>query len=228
MKRTEINQLIKDTERFFEKYNFRLPPFAFWNIDEWNAHRCDINEITACELGWDITDFGHGDFFKKGLLLFTIRNGVLNSKNYPKPYAEKIMISREEQVTLMHCHINKTEDIINRAGGNLIFELYNQSGEKDLADTDVILQRDGVKVTLSAGERIRLRPGESVTLTPHMFHQFWAEKGFGDVMIGEVSSVNNDHNDNVFHHDQLRFPMIEDDTKPYRLLLGDYKKYLQS
>jgi D-lyxose ketol-isomerase len=226
MKRTEINQLIRDAEHFFEKYNFKLPPFASWNLNDWKSPCHDISEIIDCELGWDVTDFGRGDFAREGLLLFTIRNGVLNSSDYLKSYAEKIMISREEQITLMHCHINKTEDIINRGGGNLIFELYNQSGEKDLADSPVVLQQDGVKVTLPAGGRIRLTPGESLTLTPRIFHQFWAEKGSGDVLIGEVSSVNDDHHDNIFYNKQLRFPQIEEDETAYRLITCDYKKLL--
>jgi D-lyxose ketol-isomerase len=226
MQRTEINQLIKDAERFFEKHNFKLPPFASWNLNNWKSHCQDINEIIDCELGWDVTDFGRGNFSSEGLLLFTIRNGILNSNNYLKTYAEKIMISREEQVTLMHCHINKTEDIINRGGGKLIFELYNQSGGKKLADTPVVLQQDGVKVTLPAGGRICLSPGESITLIPGVFHQFWAEKGFDDVLIGEVSSVNDDHQDNVFYNEQLRFPKIEENEEVYRLITCDYKKLL--
>ena len=82
--------------------------------------------LLDCRLGWDVTDFGRGDFRRQGLLLFTIRNGINNSEKYSKPYAEKIMISRAGQVTLMHCHETKCEDIINRGGGKLIFELYHR------------------------------------------------------------------------------------------------------
>ena len=45
------------------------------------------------------------------------------------------------------------------------------------------------------------------------------------MLIGEVSCVNDDHNDNVFHEPQLRFPDIEEDEEPYRLLVCDYRKY---
>lgn len=225
MKRSEINQLIKDAEQFFHQHGFKLPPFASWNLDDWKRRQGDCDEIFTCGLGWDVTDFCRGDFFREGLLLFTVRNGQLNNRTYPKSYAEKIMIGREGQVTLMHCHVNKTEDIINRAGGRLVFELYNRKDDKALADTPVTLQQDGVKVVLPAGGRISLAPGESITLEPNVFHQFWAEKGYGDVMIGEVSSVNDDHNDNVFYHEQLRFPEIVEDEVPYRLLVGDYQQY---
>jgi D-lyxose ketol-isomerase len=224
MRRSEINRLIRNAEQLFLQHRIALPPFAAWTENDWtqNAHTCD--ELFACNLGWDITDFGHGDFQHKGLLLFTLRNGCSNHPNYTKPYAEKIMISTEGQLTLMHCHQRKTEDIINRAGGRLTFELYNRLNERDLDDTPVTLQKDGQTVTVPAGGRLTLMPGQSLTLTPNIFHQFWAEKVFGDVIIGEVSSVNDDHNDNLFHQPQRRFPEIIEDAEPYRLLVSDYAK----
>jgi len=222
MRRSQINRLIKEAEIFFEKQGFKLPPFAFWNPDNWRDNIGQIDEILECELGWDITDFGKGDFLKEGLLLFTIRNGKIGDTRYPKPYAEKIMITREEQITLLHYHRKKTEDIINRGGGNLIFELYNSTQNGKLSDSPVMLQQDGVLKEIPAGGLLRLTPGESVTLTPGVFHQFWGEKNTGDVLVGEVSSVNDDHNDNIFYHDQLRFPTIDEDEKPLRLMVGDY------
>lgn len=227
MKRSEINREIKKAEEFFSSFNFRLPKFASWSPDEWLKHGDEISEIIDCELGWDLTDFGRGDFAAQGLLLFTIRNGRLGSEKYPKPYAEKLMISRSEQVTLMHCHVNKQEDIINRSGGRLVFEIYNRKGDTtELDDTPVEIVRDGEKLVIPAGEKLFLEPGESITLRPNVFHKFYAEKG-ADVMIGEVSCVNDDHNDNVFHEPQLRFPVIEEDEAPYRLLVCDYQKFLK-
>ncbi len=218
MKRSEVNREIREAEAFFASMGFALPKFAFRKPEEWNGN----GEIRDCQLGWDLTDFGRGDFRREGLLLFTLRNGIAGSERYPKAYAEKIMISRSEQKTLMHCHLNKREDIINRGGGNLVFELYNREGDsKNLASTPVELDRDGERITVPAGELLVLSPGESITLTPNLFHSFWAEGG-GDVLIGEVSSVNDDHNDNVFHGTQRRFPAIEEDEAPYRLLVSDY------
>ena len=168
-----------------------------------------------------VTDFGRGNFPKEGLLLFTIRNGLAGSSVYTKPYAEKIMISRSEQVTLMHCHVSKTEDIINRGGGRLIFELYNRRGDAvELDYTPVTVSRDGERITVPAGTKLFLEPGQSLTLTPNLFHKFYGELG-GDVMVGEVSAVNDDHNDNIFLEPQLRFPVIEEDEPPYRLLVSD-------
>jgi len=86
----------------------------------------------------------------------------------------------------------------------------------------VTVSRDGELLTIPAGQPLVLTPGESITLKPNLFHKFYAETG-SEVMIGEVSAVNDDHNDNVFHEPQLRFPIIEEDEEPYRLLVSDYK-----
>jgi len=222
MKRSEINFEIREAEKFFAGLGFKLPKFADWTPEMFRARGEEIQEIRDCHLGWDVTDFGRGNFRKEGLFLFTIRNGVYESKLYPKPYAEKIMISRIGQKTLMHCHEKKREDIINRGGGTLVFELYNRIGNTtELADTPVTLSRDGERITIPAGQLLRLSPGESITLEPNCFHAFYADQD-GDVMIGEVSFVNDDLHDNVFHEPQLRFPEIEEDEAPYRLLVSDY------
>ena len=223
MKRSEINREIRAAEDFFALHNFKLPKFASWNASDWAAQDKDgIAEIFDCNLGWDITDFGRGDFRKYGLMLFTIRNGVTGSELYPKKYAEKIMISRSNQITLMHCHVLKTEDIINRGGGRLVFELFNRKGDTtELDDTPVKLVLDGRKITVPAGGKVILEPGESLTLTPNVFHQFYAEEG-SDVLIGEVSSVNDDHTDNLFYEPQLRFPGVEEDEPIYRRTVMDY------
>ena len=49
-----------------------------------------------------------------------------------------------------------------------------------------------------------------------------AEKGSGKVLIGEVSKVNDDNCDNRFYEDMGRFPIIEEDKAPYRLLCNEY------
>ena len=124
MKRSFINRKIREAMEFFEQEHFRLPPFAFFRRADWEAHRGDAKEIFDLELGWDITGFGKDDFDRFGLLLFTLRNGRAGSAEYPKPYAEKIMMVGENQVTLRHFHWHKREDIIVRGGGNLVIELF--------------------------------------------------------------------------------------------------------
>ncbi len=224
MNRSEINQAIRAAEVFFAANSFHLPPLAFWRPEEWRG-RPGLAEIVACHLGWDVTDFGLGDFARQGLLLFTLRNGVAENDCYGKPYAEKIMVAREEQKTILHYHRRKTEDIINRGGGKLCFRLFDRDGERGLSPQPVRVSRDGVATTVAAGETVTLCPGESLTLTPGLFHEFWAAKGAGPVLIGEVSSVNDDHHDNVFYDRQERFPEIIEDEPPYRLLVGDVQAY---
>ncbi|MBU9711972.1 D-lyxose/D-mannose family sugar isomerase [Evansella tamaricis] len=223
MKRSEINNLMRDAIEFIEKMNFKLPPFAYWNAKEWETKGRDYDEIRDNYLGWDITDFGSGDFKKKGLLLFTIRNGNLNNDNYIKSYAEKLLIVEEEQITPLHFHWNKMEDIINRGGGNLCVQLYNSTEEEGLADTPVQVSVDGRILTVPAGGVVTLTPGESITLPVGMYHKFWGEKGTGKVLVGEVSMVNDDFTDNKFYEEVGRFAEIEEDEEPLYLLGNEYR-----
>ncbi len=221
MKRSEINAIIRESESFFMANKFILPPFAFFSKADWEMLKSQLPEITDLGLGWDITDFGSGDFSREGLLLFTLRNGSLSDARYPKTYAEKIMLVRERQVTPLHYHFRKTEDIINRGGGDLAIELYASRG-RDMTRENVRASVDGVLRAFPPGSTLRLKPGQSICLTPGLFHRFWAEGGA--VLAGEVSSVNDDAVDNCFHEPKGRFPEIEEDEGPYRLLVGDYGK----
>ena len=220
MKRSEINKIILENIDFINKMNFKLPKFAYFTPDEWKEKGSEYDEIRENMLGWDVTDYGHGDFVKIGLFLFTIRNGNINKPW--KSYAEKLLISDENQYSPMHFHHNKMEDIINRGGGNLIVEVYNATDDDGLADTDVTVYIDGHTEVVPAGTKIRLTPGESITLPQRQYHAFWAEEGYGKVLIGEVSMVNDDNVDNRFYQTQGRFPTIEEDEPPYRLLCNEY------
>ena len=222
MKRSFINKTIHEAEEFFASCNFKLPKFAFLTPDAIRAKFSAASEIYDCKLGWDMTDFGSGDFFKVGLFLFTLRNGIIKSSKYPKGYAEKIMISRSQQVCPMHCHELKREDIICRGGGNLVFRLFNRKGtENALDDSPVRVSRDGEIIEVKPGDEVVITPGESLTLTPNLYHEFYAEKG-ATVLIGEVSAVNDDVTDNLFLESLPRFPAVDEDEPPYRLLVSDY------
>lgn len=224
MKRSEINHIIKEAVRFFTSRQFILPEWAFWSPDKWKGSYEKCSEIVDNKLGWDITDFGSGDFRNKGLTLFTLRNGNLQTHN--KIYCEKIMISGEEQETPTHFHWKKTEDIINRGGGNLVIELWHATSDDKLSDEDVIISIDGIRTIVKPGERLILYPGQSVCLPPRLYHKFYGEKGLGKVLIGEVSEVNDDDNDNRFFDNIGRFPQTEEDTEPLHLLVKDYPDYL--
>lgn len=223
MRRSEINRIIRDALAFFDQHHFRLPPFAHWTPDEWKRKGPEADEIRRNMLGWDLTDFGTGDFEHVGLTLFTLRNGRPGAVADPKPYAEKVMVVREGQVTPMHFHWQKMEDIIVREGGNLMVELFNATpGEQLDRQSPVTVSSDGVRRTVPAGTVVRLTPGESITLTPRLYHRFWGEAGKGKVLVGEVSSVNDDTTDNRFLEPLGRFPAIEEDEPPFRLLCSEY------
>jgi len=222
VKRSQINRLINQAVEFFDEQKFRLPPFAFWSPDRWRRTGAEADEIRRNMLGWDLTDFGLGDFGETGLLLFTIRNGNV-ADPAGKTYCEKIMVVGVEQVTPMHFHFNKTEDIINRGGGNLICRVYNATPDEGLDESQpVTVSTDGLWRELPAGADITLGPGESVTLRPRMYHSFWGQRGAGMVMVGEVSAVNDDRADNRFLDAVGRFPTIEEDEPAVHLLCNEY------
>ena len=224
MKRSELNNIMKKTVEFCDKMNFKLPPFAYFSPADWETKGHEYDEIRDNMLGWDITDFGSGDYYKIGLLMFTIRNGNFNDKEkYIKPYAEKLLIVEEEQITPYHFHWSKMEDIINRGGGNLIVKAYNSTEDEqlDLVNPVKIMQ-DGRTYFVQPGELIKLTPGESITIPNGQYHMFWGEKGTGTVLVGEVSKVNDDRVDNRFLEPTGRFPEIEEDEPALYLLGNEY------
>jgi D-lyxose ketol-isomerase len=176
-------------------------------------------------LGWDITDYGQGDFDKVGFSLITLRNGNLKAQDkYPKAYAEKLLFIEEGQYSPNHFHWNKMEDIINRGGGDIVFHLWNanRENEAELLDTDVEINKDGRKYMVKAGSDIILKPGESLTLYPYYYHEFIIPEDGTNVLIGEVSMCNDDNADNRFAAPTGRYPAIEEDEPPYRLLCNEY------
>jgi hypothetical protein len=224
MKRSEVNMIIRSFEGFMGEHRFLLPVWASWSPEEWKGKYDICSEIVDDKLGWDITDFGSGDFRKTGLSLFTIRNGNWDKKD--KMYCEKIMMAGEEQETPLHFHWNKTEDIINRGGGNLVMELFIATTDDRLSDVPVTVSIDGILTTIEAGEPLFLKPGQSICLKSRIYHRFYGQKGNGRVLIGEVSLVNDDANDNRFYDEIGRFPEIVEDENPVHLLVNDYEKYL--
>jgi len=223
MKRSEIDQLIDDAIGLLHQQQIRLPPFAYWSPAEWQSKGIECDQIRRCKLGWDITDFGSNAFDEIGLVVFTVRNGHPKLAPYTaKVYAEKILVIRENQRTPMHHHIRKTEDIICRGGGNMLCTVYNRSASGTLADTEVDVSLDGMRHHVKAGHTFRLSAGASITLTPYLFHEFWAEEGTGTCIAGEVSSVNDDDTDNVFLKPAGRFPHIEEDIPARYKLCTEY------
>jgi D-lyxose ketol-isomerase len=223
MKRSAINKAIREAIEIFNRAGVNLPPFAYWPPEEWKSKGFEIEEIRDNGLGWDVTDFGTGDFENFGLLLFTTRNGNYHyPEKYPKTYAEKMMIVRENQVTPYHFHQKKREDIINRSGGDLVLELYMSNENLKFLDEAFEVSIDGIRRNCQPGERVVLTPGESICLIPYLCHKFYGREGKGTVIVGEVSAVNDDNLDNFFI-DVPRFPSIIEDEEPIHLLCTDYR-----
>lgn len=227
LKRSAINDIIREADAFIRSFGYIMPPFAYWSPEEMKTRQVDSSAIFTSRLGWDITDYGQGKFDDLGLFLFTVRNGRYEDmkKGMGMLYAEKIMISRKEQMSPMHRHNIKAEDIINRGGGKLVLELFMHDRDGGIdPKAEVSVPVDGTIHRLPAGGLLKLDPGQSVTLLPGVWHAFWAEGK--DVLIGEVSTVNDDRTDNVFREPIGRFADIEEDTSPLHLLVADYDKWL--
>jgi len=227
MKRSEINAIMAEAEAFMRRFGFVLPPFAYWTPEACQAKAGSAQAVIDGRLGWDITDYGQGKFDELGLFLFTLRNGRLADLKGGGGmcYAEKLLISKENQISPMHRHYLKAEDIINRGGATLAIELFGSApdGSCDENAGGTVLC-DGIARDFAPGEVLRFAPGESVTLMPGDWHAFWGEGG--DVLIGEVSTVNDDETDNWFREPLGRFAAIDEDEAPTHLLVSDYANWL--
>jgi hypothetical protein len=208
MKRSEINKTINEAIKFFKKMNFPLPPYAYFTPSDWAKRSKSYKEVIDCRLGWDVTDVGLGKFEKFGRTIFTLRNGKVNNKSYPKPYAQKIMFLQKEQRMPGHYHKSKTEDIINHGGGILQVKTWKKN---------------------NTSKTISLSPGQSICVTPGTCHQFWAKKGTGKVLSMEISSTNDDLTDNIWLDKNInRFPKITEDVKREFVLCSEYNALLSS
>ncbi|MBC6443434.1 MAG: D-lyxose/D-mannose family sugar isomerase [Rhodobacteraceae bacterium] len=223
MKRSRVNALLAEGEELIRAHGFTLPPFANWTPADFATRKAAARRIMDARCGWDVTDYGAGRYDEMGLFLFTLRNGHPDAlrRGGGMCYAEKLMISKQGQLSPMHTHLAKTEDIINRGGATLVVELYGAAPDGSFAeDQGGTVWCDGIACPYGPGQKLRLAPGESVTLMPGDWHAFWADGG--DVLIGEVSTVNDDEADNLFRDPLNRFSGIEEDEPPARLLVSDY------
>ena len=225
MKRSKINAAIRFAEDLCKQHGITLPDFARYPADRAVFADPRRTALVRTMLGWDVTDFGSDEFDRVGAVLFTVRNGLCDDPSVGTPYAEKYIFLRDgcEQEIPMHYHIAKTEDIINRAGGVFCCQVAacGEDGKPDMTKA-VTVMRDGEVYEAAPGEVIEIQNGNSITLLPFVYHRFFAKTGAGDLVIGEVSKVNDDKTDNVFAVVRDRFCPIEEDEAPYRLLVNEY------
>ncbi len=70
------------------------------------------------------------------------------------------------------------------------------------------------------GEPTVLKAGERITITPLLWHAFHPVSA--ECIIGEVSTANDDENDNFFWDKEIgRFPEIVEDEPPLVKLLSE-------
>lgn len=189
MKRSQINQALTSAMRCFQAAHWALPP----------------------KPRWDVTDCGLGRFDEVGLVL-------LNLAEEPE-YCEKLMYSKRRQVTPMHTHRKKKEDIICRSG-TLVVELWKGHPEKTRRGEMLTVRRNGQGTEVRSGEPVVLQAGERVTIEPGVYHAFWPESP--EAIIGEVSTANDDAHDNFFVDPNIgRFPGVDEDEPAIARLLWE-------
>ena len=162
MKRSRINEIMAAADDMIRHYGFVLPPFANWSPEAFKANAPRARRVIEGRCGWDITDYGQGRYDQMGLFLFTLRNGSLADlqRGGGMCYAEKLLISRQDQLSPMHTHVIKAEDIINRGGATLIVELTGSDPAGQLfgqAWRHGALRRD--RRALQTGTKAAPRPG---------------------------------------------------------------------
>ena len=189
MKRSEINAACQRALACFIRNGWNLPPIP----------------------QWDVTDFGLGDFAQAGLVL-------INLAAEPE-YCEKLMYAVRGQITPLHTHKKKKEDIICRTG-RLALELWPVLPSSCPPGREFSARCNGAPRSLRAGETLVLEAGERITLTPGLYHAFWPESA--ECVIGEVSTANDDEHDNFFVDPRIgRYPEIEEDQPAAVRLVSD-------
>lgn len=189
MKRSEINQAIKEAQQVFQLTGWALPP----------------------QPRWDVSDCGSGDFPSCGIVL-------VNLAEEPE-YSEKLIYMRAQQGIPLHTHRLKKEDIICRCG-TLAMELWAGHSANTPHAQPFNLRRNGITFPVKSGVSFQITAGERVTLVPGVYHRFWPTTE--NTVIGEVSTANDDLNDNVFADTTIaRFPGIEEDVPALLRLVSD-------
>jgi D-lyxose ketol-isomerase len=220
MRRSEINRRIREAEALFAEHRIALPPWAHWTPARWASAPDVASTCRSRQMGWDVTDFGSGRYEERGLLLLCLRNGI-QGRPEERPYAEKLLVVGEGQETPFHYHRVKLEDIIVRGGGALAVEAYELDPEGRASPAPVEVDLDGERRRVPPREPIHLTAGQSITIHRRLVHRFYGAPGTGTVVVGEVSQVNDDLNDNYFPEPVGRFTSIVEDEEPYRLLWNE-------
>lgn len=61
MRRSELNEIIREGETFIASFGFKLPAFADWSPDDRRRSKPRTGGALRARLGWDTTDSGRGE-----------------------------------------------------------------------------------------------------------------------------------------------------------------------
>ncbi|KPP86325.1 MAG: hypothetical protein HLUCCA08_12800 [Rhodobacteraceae bacterium HLUCCA08] len=219
MKRSQINAALRAAEATCAAHGWALPDFARWAPGDHAANAERSAWLAARQIGWDVTDFGSGDFASRGLTLFCARNGLYGQPG-ERPYAEKLLFVGVDQETPFHAHKMKLEDIMVRGGGTLCVEFTPEGAVTPLSGEAVAetVWIDGAEFP-AFGQVHRLTAGQAITIPRGLQHRFWGEGA--PVFVAEVSQCNDDRGDNFFLEPLGRFSAVDEDEDPYRLLWNE-------
>jgi len=233
VKRSEINATLLLARDFFEAYRFKLPKWAAWSPVNWDYSGEEMQAIKDCQLGWDVTDFAQGNFSEQGMTSFMLRNGAPSLEPPPdhapqeakRHYSEKIMLVQLHQTLPLLALKHRTQDLINRGGGDLVVQVYLSTTEYELDEKKrVPLQVNGIAYNVKAGGIVRLVSGDGLTLQPATYYKYWAEKA--SCIVGAISTTCDETNDYLFFDPNCqRFPSIEPDESPLHLLHYEYPDF---
>ncbi|MBE9600276.1 D-lyxose/D-mannose family sugar isomerase [Pedobacter sp. MC2016-24] len=160
---------------------------------------------------WDVTDFGLGDFSTCGLVLVNLAEET--------EYCEKLMYATKGQLTPAHTHLKKKEDIICR-NGVLVLQLWTNDPAKPDTNRQLQVKVNGQYRMHHSGALLVLQAGERVTIESGVWHAFFPDTAA--CIIGEVSTANDDLNDNYFSNPEIgRFSHIDEDVAADVKLLSD-------
>lgn len=223
MKRSQINAAIELAHKTLHEHGIRLPEYAYWSPGDWRKAGPEYHRVFENMLGWACTDFGQGDFDRCGITMFDVRNGNVERPDEGTPYGEKIFVLQPGQRLPFHFHWKKTEDIISYHGGTLMIQLYTAREDETMDETSPgHVYCDGVRREFTAGQVFEIAHGSSLTITPKLYHRFWAKDGAGVLVGGEISTISVPKSDNRFGGNARRFVPIEEDEPARWLLNIDY------
>lgn len=209
MKRSEINSIIKRFESQIQtyKYNSKLTS----KKNEINCIRCDSAK-------WYVNDFNFGNYNNIGMTFVDISDNS-DDLTYNQHKVQRILFIEPGQTIPVHYHKNKTEHIYNIGNNKIYLRLCNADQNKNFEQSDVYIQYNGNKYSITAASLFTFWPGDELIIPPYCFHGFITSKENNPGVVGEISSeLSNDIN----FFDELEWmPNIEEDAEPYRPLITD-------